>query len=116
MTTLGVATCTSLVVVAALGLSACSGTPGKNAPVQLGDAATISVADDYYEPAHAVVSAGATVTWQWDGNANHNVVGDGFESPVQALGSFTHTFDEPGTYEYACALHGNMDAIVEVVP
>ncbi len=33
----------------------------------------------------------------------------------QSEGSFTHTFDQPGTYGYRCTLHGGMDGRVVVV-
>jgi plastocyanin len=39
---------------------------------------TIAVRDDEFAPAAIEVPAGTTVTWRWEGNAEHNVVGDGF--------------------------------------
>jgi plastocyanin len=50
-----------------------------------------------------------------DGVAQHNVVGDGFESRIQAQGTFEHTSDAPGTYSYVCTLHQGMDGTVIVV-
>ena len=115
-----------LALAAALVLAACAGGgpysrsgPDAEEPVTLGDNATISVDDggiggNSFDPAHAVVRTGTTVTWTWVGNAEHNVVGDDFQSDVMSSGSFSHTFDEPGTYSYTCTLHGNMDGAVEV--
>jgi plastocyanin len=42
------------------------------------------------------------------------VAGDDFQSEIISEGSFTHTFDEPGTYDYACTLHPNMRGTIEV--
>jgi plastocyanin len=75
---------------------------------------TITVQDNAFDPAAAEVAVGETVTWNWEGSNDHNVVGDGFQSDVQNDGSFTQQFDEPGTYEYRCALHGGMTGRVVV--
>ncbi len=74
----------------------------------------VAVRDDFFVPAAIEVPAGTTVTWQWEGNNQHNVVGDGFESPVQDQGEFAYTFSEPGTYDYRCTLHGGMNGEVLV--
>jgi len=73
------------------------------------------VRDYEFEPGTVSVGVGDAVTWVWEGDAQHNVVGDGFESDDQSSGSFRHAFDEPGTYQYACTLHPGMqgDVIVE---
>lgn len=74
----------------------------------------ISVRDNDFDPQAAEVAVGETVTWTWEGDNDHNVVGDDFASDVQADGTFTHTFDRPGTYEYACTLHGGMTGTISV--
>ena len=74
----------------------------------------VTVDDDFFAPAAIEVPAGTTVTWRWEGNNRHNVVGDGFESPVQDSGLFTHTFDDPGIYDYECTLHNGMRGQVQV--
>ena len=66
---------------------------------------TIAVRDDEFAPAAVEVPAGTTVTWRWEGDAEHNVVGDSFESPTQEDGTFVHTFTEPGTYSHRCTHH-----------
>lgn len=51
---------------------------------------TVEVADNRFGPDEVTVESGATVIWTWaDGAALHNVVGDGFQSEVQAQGTFT---------------------------
>jgi plastocyanin len=74
----------------------------------------VGVYDNYFDPASISVPAGTTVTWRWQGQSSHNVVGDGFESPVQTEGEFSHTFDTPGTVPYECTLHGGMTGEVIV--
>ena len=65
----------------------------------------VAVQDDQFAPAAIQVPAGTTVSWQWEGIEEHNVVGDDFESPTQVEGDFSHTFNEPGTHAYECTLH-----------
>ncbi len=74
-----------------------------------------------FKPAQLEVPAGTTVTWQQRDRGDHTVTSgtveqaaggvtqqpDGlFDSgPVATGDTFSHTFDEPGTYPYFCALH-----------
>ena len=60
-----------------------------------------------FEPATLRVTPGTTVTWTNNDGSNHNVV-----FPDQKSGRLKHdatwsrTFDQPGTYDYYCAIHG----------
>lgn len=65
----------------------------------------VAVRDQLFAPAAIEVPTDTTVTWRWEGEQDHNVVGDGFESQVQTEGEFAQTFAEPGTYAYRCTLH-----------
>ncbi|MEZ4591968.1 MAG: cupredoxin domain-containing protein [Chloroflexota bacterium] len=73
-----------------------------------------------FSPAVTQVAVGTTVTWQFKDVDEagqpvlHNVVFSDEASPVQATGSFSRTFNEPGTYEYICSLHAFMDGVVIV--
>lgn len=69
-----------------------------------------------FSPAAIEVPAGTEVTWSFqDGSVPHNVEGDGWESgDPQRSGTFRRTFDRPGTYDYACALHPRMTGRVVV--
>ena len=69
-----------------------------------------------YRPERISVSVGDTVTWQWnDGQIPHDVNGgDLFKSEIKESGTFEHTFDEPGTFEYKCSVHPAMKGTVEV--
>jgi halocyanin-like protein len=82
-----------------------------------------------FDPADFRIDPGTTVRWVWTGRGSqHNVVeADGtdilddpsFESELTAEEGheFTHTFEEPGTYDYVCEVHINQDMIgrIEVV-
>jgi plastocyanin len=105
-----------LPLLAAAVLAACSAggaDPAEAAPVRTGE---VVVKDNRFDPVAVEVPAGATVTWSFqDGAVPHDVVGDGWASGDPASkGTFRHTFDRPGTYDYRCTLHGGMDGRVVV--
>ena len=68
----------------------------------------ISVQDNSFSPDSVEVAPGTAITWTWEGDAKHNIHGDGFEAPTQVTGTYAHTFDDPGTYDYECTLHFGM--------
>jgi plastocyanin len=100
--------------------AACSGAapdPGGAAGSGSGsaDPATVVIESVSFQPSTITVEPGTTVTWLWDdGPIPHDVKGDGFASELQSSGSFTHTFEEPGTYPYVCSIHPQMTGTVEV--
>lgn len=75
-----------------------------------------------FHPTDLRVSPGTTVVWYWTphGGANNVVALDGsFDSgdPVENAGTtFSHTFDEPGTYRYVSQSHSDcgMRGVVRV--
>lgn len=91
---------------------------------QTGDGAsrqntTVEVIDTVFMPEEIVVSAGARVTWKQVGDQPHSVTANDktFDSnpDCSPLNSdkcmtfgdeFSFTFDEPGTYDYYCRVHG----------
>ena len=76
----------------------------------------VSAKDNRFTPAAIQVPAGTEVTWRFeDGFVPHDVKADGFSSgEPQRKGTFTHTFDQPGTYAYRCTLHDGMKGRVVV--
>lgn len=98
-----------LIVLAATILFAVAGALFVRAQLDLGTpivgASEVAVQDDQFAPEAIEVPAGTTITWQWEGEEEHNVVGESFASPTQTEGTFTHTFAEPGTHSYECTLH-----------
>ena len=68
----------------------------------------VSIVDDRFEAPVIEVAPGSTVTWTWRGSDPHNVAGSGWSSDVQASGTFSHTFDTAGTFDYVCQVHDGM--------
>ena len=59
------------------------------------------------------IAAGGTVTWTWTGSLPHSIQSVGspsFASSSTMTGSGTYavTFTAPGTYQYDCAVHGQL--------
>lgn len=70
---------------------------------------SVSVDDNFFEPKGTSVTAGATVTWTWNGNLIHNVtwINGGFTaSPDQSSGTHQQPLVATGTYRYYCTFHG----------
>lgn len=83
----------------------------------------ITIDDNIFKQTVVTVSRGTTVTWVNNGNIRHNVVSDdsspkkGLDGPLLDSGeTYSHTFDEAGTYNYFCQPHPfDMKAVIEVV-
>lgn len=80
------------------------------APAPAGAENAIRVEDYAFTPGTLTVKAGTTVTWKNEGEAPHTVTSVEKGGPLDSGmmgpgGSYTHTFAEPGTYEYRCLPH-----------
>jgi amicyanin len=80
--------------------------------------AGVTIAGMQFQPATIRVKAGEEVTWKNTAAMPHTVTGreDGKLSSAR-LGQgaiFSHTFEQPGTYTYYCALHPSMIGTVIV--
>jgi plastocyanin len=76
----------------------------------------VAAKDNRFTPPAIQVPAGTEVTWAFeDGLVPHDVTGDGWRSgDPRRSGSFSHTFDRPGTYPYRCTVHDGMTGRVVV--
>lgn len=89
--------------------------PASNAPGPV-----VQVSGMTYTPATLTVEPGTTVTWKFnDRGRAHNVQSVStaepvLRSPLMKTGTFTFTFDEPGTYDYTCELHPDMRGTIVV--
>ena len=104
---------------AILALAACGSTEPdttSNIPPQpIGvpaQAVSVSVQDNFFIPASALVAVNGTVTWTWVGNG-HSVTSDGSPtfSPNAPISNAPTTlgpivFSTLGTYSYHCTVHG----------
>jgi plastocyanin len=76
---------------------------------------TVDARDLKFLPPAIEVKPGTEVTWRFvDGAVPHNVKGDGFASPTQSRGTWSHRFAQAGEYRYRCDLHAGMDGRVVV--
>lgn len=72
-----------------------------------------------YEPSSLTVTAGTTVTWVNSSSTTITVTSpDGlFDSEsIAAGGSFSYTFDTPGTFRYFCVPYPHMKGVITVSP
>ena len=78
-----------------------------------------------FSPANVSIHPGDTVNWVF--HSFHNTVSnatsgvDSWESPTMGSGSFSHKFDNVGTFPYYCSLHStptgtSMNGVVSVAP
>ena len=86
---------------------------------QQGQNVTVMMDDNHFEEANITVPAGTTVTWVQSGNNPHTTTSyDGlWDSGIiqgGSGGSFSFTFNEPGTYEYFCRPHENQGMVGSV--
>ncbi|HJX13238.1 MAG TPA: cupredoxin family copper-binding protein [Dehalococcoidales bacterium] len=80
-------------------------------------AVAVEIASFAFSPATITVPAGTTVTWTNNDSAPHTVT---TRTPLFDSGSlsrgetFSYTFAQAGAYEYYCAIHPRMTAVVIV--
>jgi plastocyanin len=80
------------------------------------DEVTVRMEDNSFDPANITVEPGTTVTWVQSGNNPHTTTSyDGlWDSGMIEGGSggtFSFTFDEPGTFDYFCIPHESLGMI-----
>ena len=109
-------------LAAALVLAGCGGGGGGDgagggaAAAPVTGVTQVAAKDNQFTPAAIQVAVGTEVTWEFkDRFVPHDVTGDGWASgEPRRKGSFTHTFDRPGTYPYRGTIHDNMTGRVVV--
>jgi amicyanin len=85
---------------------------------------TVTIQNFAFSPPTMTISQGTTVTWMNQDTAPHQVVNDAsgsnaegaiFKSPVIPQGgSYSFTFNIPGTYPYHCSIHPTMKGTITV--
>lgn len=81
-----------------------------------GEEVTVDMEDNYFEEAEITVEPGTTVTWVQTGQYGHTTTSyDGlWDSGLiegGTDGTYSFTFDEPGTYEYYCEPHEDVGMV-----
>ncbi len=77
---------------------------------------TISISGTSFSPANATINVGESVTWVWNGGTHSVTHGTDpnlpetrlFDEGPKSSGSFTFTFNTPGSYPYFCRPHFSM--------
>jgi plastocyanin len=110
-----------LLLVVALALGACgssddNGSASNTTAASSGKSATVTLKDLKFNPDAVSVDTGGTVTWKWGENVLHNITAkdNSFKSDNKTDGTFTHTFDKAGTFNYECTLHTGMNGTITV--
>jgi plastocyanin len=80
---------------------------------------TVRMGDNFFDPANITVEPGTTVTWVQSGNNPHTTTSyDGLWDSGMieggSEGTFSFTFDEPGTYDYFCIPHEDLGMVGSV--
>ncbi len=81
-----------------------------------GDEVTVGMEDSFFDEANITVEPGTTVTWVQRGQYGHTTTSyDGlWDSGLiegGTDGTYSYTFEEPGTYEYFCGPHEEMGMV-----
>lgn len=88
-----------------------------NQPQQEAEGPSVSMENTTFSPESLTILTGQEVTWVNNDSVNHTVTREGsFDSGNISPGaSFSHTFKEPGVYDYECTIHPSMrgEIIVE---
>jgi plastocyanin len=84
-----------------------------------GQEVTVRMEDNFFDPANITVEPGTTVTWVQSGSNPHTTTSyDGlWDSGMIEGGSggtFSFTFEEPGTFDYFCIPHESLGMIGSV--
>ena len=96
-----------------------SSTPSPSSSPQISTASqnSISMKGLAFNPSALTISKGANVTWTNDDSTTHTVTSDtvAFQSGNLSPGnSFTHQFNETGTFPYHCTIHPSMKGTITV--
>jgi plastocyanin len=117
----------AVVVVALSGLAAAACGTGTNTPVNASStrsssapspAAVVLLRYHSFEPSRVTIHAGQTVEWRFEDQTGipGNVTFQGFASPIQQSGTWSHAFADPGTYRYQNSLRAEARGVVVVLP
>ena len=102
----------SLVLALAVALGACGGDDAAEVATEPG---TVILRPATFAPEEIEIRVGETVTWKWREKVGHNIVGKGgIAKKVADSGTYAHTFEKRGTFDYSCTIHPGMTGSVVV--
>ncbi len=84
------------------------GAPGETPPPS--SPHEVSIGFNVFVPETLTVPVGTTVTWKNNDGSNHNVIfADNVKSGrLRHDATYTRTFTSAGSYDYKCAIHGDV--------
>ena len=88
-------------------------------PAQAQATVSDNMVDFDFDPAEIVVPAGTTVVWTNLGPTPHDVASADLTWSSEMLmtgGTYSYTFNVPGTYQIYCTLHPTMLGSITVTP
>ncbi|MBK5265941.1 MAG: cupredoxin domain-containing protein [Acidimicrobiia bacterium] len=106
-----------LLVLVISSCSSGSGEPTDSNTSSNPGAASVAIDNFAFMPATLEITSGSTVTWTNAQGSLHTVTADDgqFASDnITTDGTFSFTFETPGTFPYHCAIHPNMTASITV--
>lgn len=112
-----------LALATILALAACGGDGGGDGAAAPGSEGArsqgeVAIVDFTFRPATVNVPAGTTVTWTNEDTFAHSIQPEADLFPTSPdIGpgeTFSHTYEEPGTYPYICGIHNSMTGAVVV--
>ena len=98
---------------------AAESTPAETAAPAPQDPNQVGIDNFAFKPVELTVKAGAKVTWVNHDDVPHTATSTAkpraFDSgTLDTDGTFSHVFNQPGTYEYFCAVHPHMKGRIVV--
>ncbi|MGZ4864159.1 MAG: cupredoxin domain-containing protein [Halobacteriota archaeon] len=94
-----------------------SGATSSPSPNAIAASQTVVIQGFSFQPASITIQTGGSVIWRNDDSVSHQIVSNtnAFSSPVLSPGgSYTHVFDQAGTYPYHCGIHPYMMGTITV--
>ena len=76
---------------------------------------TVSIDLYAFDPSNITITKGATVTWTNNDQTQHTVTSNNFDSGrIDPGNTYSHTFNDAGTFIYHCEVHPYMVGIIIV--
>jgi plastocyanin len=93
--------------------------PPTQPPASQAGEASINISGSKFDPATITVKVGTTITWTNQDTTAHTVTADDGSWTSDRLNqgaTYSHTFDQAGTYTYKCSIHPSMTGTIVVQP
>jgi len=107
----------TVLIITLVSISGCTQSSGDQGGSQPG-ANAIEIKSYAFSPSELTIKKGETVTWTNKDPTSHTITsdsGDELDSgPLSSGGTYSHTFNNVGTFDYHCSIHSTMKGKVIV--